>query len=229
MRISVVIPAVNEAQTIERSINSAREAGFDEIIVSDGGSHDKTPMLATRCGASVVHGTRGRATQQNLGAHHATGDVFLFLHADNWLAPTTGQQVRDCLQDPQILGGAFEQQIDASGFRYRLLECGNAARVRLRGMAYGDQAIFMRRETFLVLGGFPEVPLMEDLLLMRDFRELGKAILLPGPVHVHPRRWQQRGIVQQTLCNWSLVCGEKLGVPPDRLANFYLSHDRLLR
>ncbi len=227
MYISVVIPAINEAASIERAVKSSQDAGFDEIIVADGGSEDETSSLAARCGASVVHGARGRATQQNLGAQHATGDVLLFLHADNWLASTAGQQVRDCLSDPQTLGGAFQQQIDAEGSMYRLLEKGNAARVRLRGMAYGDQAIFLRRETFDQLGGFPEVKLMEDLLLMRAFRKLGQAKLLPGPVHVHPRRWQQRGIMRQTLCNWSLIIGEKLGVSPDRLAKFYPPHDRL--
>lgn len=227
MRISVVIPAINEAAWIQRAVNSAWDAGFDEIIVADGGSDDETPQLAAQCGASVVHGARGRAVQQNLAAQHATGDGLLFLHADNWLAPTAGQQVRDCLSDPQVLGGAFEQRIDATGILYRLLERGNAARVRWRGMAYGDQAIFMRRATFDQLGGFPEFKLMEDLLLMRAFRRLGRPSLLPGPVHVHPRRWQRRGVVRQTLQNWSLICGEKLGMSPDRLAKFYPSHDRL--
>jgi len=227
MRISVVIPAINEALCIERSVESSREAGFDEIIVADGGSQDETPSLAIRCGASVVHGARGRAVQQNLGAQHATGDVLLFLHADNWLAPEAGQQVRDCLSDSQVLGGAFQQRIEAEGFLYRVLERGNAARVRHRGMAYGDQSIFMRRETFDRLGRFPEVPIMEDLLLMRAFRKLASPKLLPGPLYVHPRRWQQRGVVLQTLRNWSLRCGEALGVSPNRLAKYYPLHDRL--
>lgn len=227
MRISVVIPAINEAASIERAVKSSREAGFDEVIVADGGSEDETPSIAARCGASVVHGARGRAVQQNLGAQHATGDVLLFLHADNWLAPEAGQQVRDCLGDSQVLGGAFQQRIEAEGFLYRLLERGNAARVRRRGMAYGDQAIFMRRETFDLLGSFSEVQIMEDLLLMRAFRKLASPKLLPGPLYVHPRRWQQRGVVLQTLRNWSLRCGEALGVSPDKLAKFYPSHDRL--
>jgi len=229
MRISVVIPAINEAASIERAVNRSREAGFDEIIVADGGSVDGTPQLAARCGASVVHGARGRAVQQNLGAQHATGDVLLFLHADNWLAPATGQQVRACLSDSQLLGGAFEQQIEAPGLLYRLLERGNAARVRHWGMAYGDQAIFMRRETFDRLGQFPEVEIMEDLLLMRAFRKLTQPVLLPGPLHVHPRRWQQRGVFGQTLCNGALRCGELLGVSPNWLAKFYPPHDRLFK
>ena len=227
MRISVVIPAINEAARIERAIKSVQVAGFDEVIVVDGGSLDETPTYAARCGAIVVHGARGRAVQQNLGARHASGDVLLFLHADNWLEQNAGKQLRDCLDDPTVLGGAFRQHIDAAGFLYRLLERGNEARVRLRGMAYGDQAIFLRRATFDQLSGFPEVKLMEDLLLMRAFRSVGRPALLPGPVHVHPRRWQKRGVIRQTLCNWSLILGEKVGVSPNRLARFYPSHDQL--
>jgi len=227
MRISVVIPAVNEAAWIERAVSCALAAELDEIIVVDGGSEDDTVGLAERSGARALRGARGRAVQQNLGASQATGDVLLFLHADNWLAPEVGQQLRACLSDPTVLGGAFEQHIEATGLLYRLLERGNAARVRWSGLAYGDQAIFMRREIFEQLGGFPAMGLMEDLLLMRAFRKLGKPTLLAGPVHVHARRWKQRGVVRQTLCNWVLVCAEKLGVAPDRLAKFYPSHDRL--
>ena len=123
-----------------------------------------------------------------------------------------------------VLGGAFCQQIEAVSRLYRLIERGNALRVRLRGLAYGDQAIFMRREVFQGLGGFPDVQLMEDVLLMRQFRQLAWPALLPGPVHVHPRRWQRRGIIRQTVCNWSLLAAQSLGVDPNRLAKFYPPH-----
>ncbi|MGI9429532.1 MAG: TIGR04283 family arsenosugar biosynthesis glycosyltransferase, partial [Bythopirellula sp.] len=213
---------------IERAVKSVNAAGIDEVIVADGGSDDRTPQLATQSGASVVHGERGRAVQLNLGAQHATGDILLFLHADNWLDETAGEQMCACLGDGSILAGAFEQHIEADGVLYRLLERGNSLRARWRGLAYGDQAIFIRRDIFDQLGGFPQVKLMEDLLLMRALRKIGSKLqLLPGPVHVHPRRWQQRGVVRQTLCNWSLLCSERLGVAPDRLAKFYPSHDHL--
>ena len=120
------------------------------------------------------------------------------------------------------------QRIEAEGILYRLLERGNALRASWQGLAYGDQAIFIRRETFDQLGGFPPVKLMEDLLLMRELRNGGGRLqLLPGPVYVHSRRWKEHGAIRQTLCNWSLLCCEKLGVAPDRLAKFYPSHDRL--
>jgi rSAM/selenodomain-associated transferase 2 len=226
MRISVVIPTVNEEALIERAIVSSWEAGADEVLVVDGGSSDQTTERARAAGAQLISGPLGRSQQQNLGAEHATGDVLLFLHADNWFDAAVGQQLRKSLSDESVLGGAFRQQIDAPGRLYRWLEHGNAARVQRRGLAYGDQAIFMRREVFEQLGRFPDVKLMEDLLLMRAFRKRSRPVLLPGPVHVHPRRWQQRGVVRQTLRNWALLGARAVGVAPDRLARFYPLDDR---
>jgi rSAM/selenodomain-associated transferase 2 len=223
--ISVIIPALNEAECIECTIKSAWEAGMDEVIVVDGQSEDATVDIARRNGAQVFSSPCGRAIQQNLGAKNTDGEVLLFLHADNWLAPTVGKQIRNCLHDENNMGGAFRQQIEAPGRLYRLLERGNAARVRLRGLPYGDQAIFMRKTIFDRLGGFPQVKLMEDVLIMRAFRRISKPVLLPGPVHVHPRRWQQNGVVWQTLRNWSLICAQAVGVSLDRLAKFYPSHN----
>jgi len=224
-KISVVIPALNEASWIERSVRSCWLAGVDEVIVVDGGSTDDTAGLAARGGAAVYQGTRGRAVQQNLGASHASGETLLFLHADNHLAPTAGRQIRHCLRDSRVLGGAFEQRIEAPGRLYRLLERGNAARVRWRGLAYGDQAIFLRSNVFWQVQGFPQVSLMEDLLLMRRFRRLARPVLLSGPVYVHPRRWQRQGVIRQTLRNWSLICAQAVGITPDRLSRYYPAHD----
>jgi rSAM/selenodomain-associated transferase 2 len=224
LRISVVIPALNEAACIERAVASAWTAGVDEVLVVDGASHDATVALAKSSGARVVEGEQGRAQQQNLGAAESEGDVLLFLHADNWLAAEVGQQVRDCLAAEEVLGGAFVQRIESAGFLYRLLERGNAARVRWSGLAYGDQAIFMRKNVFQQLDCFPPVKLMEDLLLMRAFRKKTQPVLLPGPVYVDPRRWQHRGVVRQTFRNWALLTAHGLGVAPDRLAQFYPPH-----
>ena len=120
MHISVIIPAVNEEALIERAITSSWRAGVDEVRVVDGDSRDQTAERARMHGAQVINSPLGRALQQNLGAQHTTCDVLLFLHADNWLDPTVGSQLRDCLQDESVLGGAFRQQIDASGRLYRL-------------------------------------------------------------------------------------------------------------
>ncbi len=225
IRLSVIIPALNESAWIARAVDSAWNAGADEVIVVDGDSQDQTSEIAKQRGALVLQSPRGRSFQQNHGAHQATGDVLLFLHADSWLAESVGDQLRKCLTNETTLGGAFQQQIDARGTLYRLLERGNAARVRWRGIPYGDQAIFMRRNVFEQLGGFPSVKLMEDLILMRKFRKLSRPALLPGPVFVHPRRWQQRGVVRQTLSNWSLLSAHAMGVAPDKLARYYPLHN----
>ena len=227
MQISVVIPAINEARNIQRAISSCWEAGFDQVILSDGGSVDGTPELARQMDAKVVLGARGRAAQQNLGAQHATGHVLLFLHADNWLDTEAGNQIRNYLTDSSMQAGAFLQRIEATGFAYRIIEWGNAFRVRRLGMAYGDQAIFMRRETFEQMGGFPQVQLMEDLLLMRAFRKVGHVGLLDGPVHVSARRWEKHGIFKQTLRNWALVLARKFGVSLYQLKQYYPSHSNL--
>ena len=129
--------------------------------------------------------------------------------------------MRNALARPSVMGGCFAQRIEAPGWSYRLLERGNAARVRLWQVPYGDQGLFFRREIFERLGGFPDIPLMEDVRLMRRFRRISRPLLLPGPLAVDPRRWQRVGILRQTTRNWTLLAAEKLGVSPDRLATFY--------
>lgn len=226
VRISVIIPTLNEAPAIGRAAASAWQAGADEVIVVDGGSDDQTAEIAQAANCHVLSSNRGRAVQQNAGAAEATGDVLLFLHADNWFSESACTQIRDALADNAQLGGAFRQRIDARGIGYRLLEYGNAWRVRWLGLPYGDQAIFLRREAFERLGGFPEVRLMEDLLLMKQMRRQARPLLLPGPVFVSPRRWQKHGIVRQTLRNWWLLTAHKFGRSPDQLASCYRRHDQ---
>lgn len=225
MRLSVIIPALNEAANIGRAAASAWGAGADEVIVADGGSSDDTPVLAAAAGATVISSPPGRATQQNAAARLATGDVLLFLHADNWLAPDVGQQLRVALAGSDRTHGALRQRIDAEPWIYRWLERGNAERVRWCGVPYGDQAIFIRRAVFESAGGWPAVPLMEDVILMRKLRRQSWPLLLPGPVHVSPRRWQRHGVLRQTLRNWRLLAALSFGVSPARLAQQYARHD----
>jgi len=223
--IAVVIPALDEAGHIEATLATcARELGAHEVIVVDGGSRDGTAALAEGAGARVLRSLPGRGPQCNAGAAATSAPVLLFLHADNWLEPTGLHQIEEALADDGVLGGAFRQQIEAPGRLYRALERGNAWRASRLRLPYGDQGIFMRRETFEQLGGFPDVPIMEDLLLMRRFRRLARPVLLPGPLHVSPRRWQRNGVVGQTARNWLLLSATLLGVSPHRLAAFYPPH-----
>ena len=225
MRLSVVIPALNEAANLQRAVVSAWRGGSDEVLVVDGGSDDGTAHLAATLECTLLSAPRGRAAQQNAGARAAAGDVLLFLHADNWLiSGDIKEQIVSALANSRRLHGALRQRIDAHGLAYRLLERGNAARVRLLGVPYGDQAIYVRRETFWQLGGFPEVPLLEDLILVQRLRRLAWPALMPGPVAVSPRRWQRQGVIRQTLRNWSLVSRHWLGESPESLAGEYPRH-----
>ena len=217
---------MNEASVIRRAAQSAWNAGASEVIVADGSSDDDTAAIAAACGCRVVSAPRGRAVQQNAGARLATGDVLLFLHADSALGPQVGEQLAEALRRPQVICGAFRQRIEASGWAYRWLESGNAQRAAWLGLPYGDQAIFIRRQVFEKLGGFAEVPLLEDVLIMQPLRKRSWPVLLPGPVYVSPRRWQRHGIVQQTIRNWLILAAFSIGVSPQRLADWYRRHDQ---
>ncbi|HWB07930.1 MAG TPA: TIGR04283 family arsenosugar biosynthesis glycosyltransferase [Pirellulales bacterium] len=219
--VSIVIPALNEAAMIAASVTSALATGPHEVIVVDGGSRDDTASLARAAGAGVVVCPPGRAFQQNAGARAASGDVLLFLHADTRLAVDGLRQMEAALTDAAVGCGAFRQAIEAEGWLYRLLERGNAWRAARRGLPYGDQGIFVRRELFEEIGGFPRLKLMEDVFLMKRLRRRAWPVLLPGPLYVSARRWQRRGVIRQTLRNWGLLVSAGLGVHPDRLARFY--------
>jgi len=224
LKLSIIIPALNEAQNIGRCIERTRDLDPHEILVVDGGSTDATRSIATELDCRLIESQPGRGVQQNLGAERSTGDTLLFLHADCWLPPQAKFQMQHALRSPDIPGGAFCQCIEKRGVVFRCLEAGNALRVCCTRIAFGDQGIFLRRHIFDRLGQFPRTTLMEDVLLMRKLRDVGRLALLPGPLHVDARRWETHGPVRQTLRNWLLLSAEKLGIPPHQLARFYLPH-----
>jgi rSAM/selenodomain-associated transferase 2 len=219
--VSVIIPAWNEEERIAVAIDRAWTAGADEVIVAEAGSDDSTRAITASCRCQLVGSPRGRAAQQNAGAAAATGNVLLFLHADTWLPPGAIDQIRSAIRDPRIVFGAFEQRIEAPGWRYRLLERGNTLRAKRFRLPYGDQGIFVRRSTFLATDGFPHVRLMEDVLLMRRLARHGRPAILPGPLMVSPRRWEKHGIARQTARNWFLLAAHSFGASPDWLARYY--------
>lgn len=234
MKISLIIPVINEAERIAVSISKALASAPSEIIVVDGGSTDGTLEIIQRTGVTVVSSELGRGVQLNRGAQFATGDVLVFLHADDWLINDFCQQIRQLserrlsgkCQNPTWFWGGFRQRIESPGFCFRLLERGNALRVRWRGLVYGDQALFISRPLMDQIGGYPCQPLMEDYEISTQLKRFCSPILLDGPVHVSARRWLQRGVVRQTLFNWSLVFRYRMGQSPERLAQLYRRHDQ---
>ncbi len=219
--LSVIIPCLNEEQEIAGAIKSAQNAGADEIIVVDGGSSDQTVAIAKQLTTVNVVTPSGRSRQQNHGAAIAGGDILLFLHADCRLPENIAFDLKQRLSTPNVVGGCFRQQIDGDQLKFRLVEAGNSWRVRLLKWAYGDQAIFVRRDVFDALNGFPDLQFMEDLYFVKRLKSHGKLILLNGPLIVSARRWQSRGLINQTLLNWLLISAAHLGVSPDRLARYY--------
>lgn len=225
--LSVIIPAINERDSIERAVRHAWRAGADQVILADGGSQDDTREIAAVHAAIVVSSRPGRASQQNAGAAAATGDVLVFQHADNWFAENALAPLRR-LPGPATtpLLGCFYQRLDHPHWLYRLIERGNALRAQWLKLPYGDQGIFVSRPLFHQLGGFPDVPLMEDVLFMKRAMRHRRPRLQPGPLYVDTRRWEERGIVKQTLRNWTLLGALHLGVSVERLAQHYPRHDQ---
>jgi rSAM/selenodomain-associated transferase 2 len=222
--VSVVVPAWNEQAHLEAALRSAWDNGAGQVIVSDGGSEDATVALARQGGAEVVEGPRGRGRQLRLGAGQARGKLLLFLHGDSQLGPGCLQRLARCWDqgggDDRFWGG-FRQRIAADGALYRLIEAGNAARIRLRGVPFGDQALFVTRTLYDRVGGFPDVPLMEDVRLSAALRRHRWPVLVDGPVVVDARRWQRRGVIRQTCRNWTIQLAHAAGVSEQRLASWY--------
>ncbi len=220
-RISIVIPTLNEAECLPSCLEAAQACSPHEIIVADGGSSDATLSIAQKAGCQTVVAPRGRGSQQNAGAANASGDALLFLHADCHLHEQCLIQLAESLVDAKVTAGAFVHRIEAAGWAFRLIERSDSLRARLWKMPYGDQGIFVRHTTFEQIGGFPDVPLMEDVRLMRILRRQGKFRLLPGPIRTSPRRWQHTGVLRQTAKNWALRMAERLGAEPESLVKYY--------
>lgn len=220
MKVSVILPTLNEEGCLAATLRRLREQGPHEILVVDGGSTDATCTIA-QTAAALLHGPRGRAAQLNHGAARATGDVLLFLHADCWLEPGALAAARRCLTRRSVAAGCFRMRVEAPGLVYRAIDAAATARVRLTGLIYGDQGLFVTRQRFDEVGGFPALRLMEDVFVSKRLRSRGRIVVAPARVYVSPRRWQQQGVVRQTLRNWTLTALAAGGIHPDRLAAFY--------
>ena len=218
-QISVVIPVLNEAETIAATVDSVLAGGFGEVVVVDGGSSDDTAIRSQVVGARVISAERGRAVQMNAGAAAAGGEVLLFLHADTRLPAHAAGLIARALSDPAVVGGCFRLSFDDP---HPMLAV-NAWCTRFDSWltTWGDQAYFVRRAVFERLGGFPVMPLMEDYELRRRLRAEGRFVKAPAAVVPSARRFRKRGVVRQQLLNGALLAAYRLGVSAERLHRHY--------
>jgi rSAM/selenodomain-associated transferase 2 len=220
VKLSVVIPALDEADRIAEAIGSAMGEGV-EVIVVDGGSRDGTRERAAAAGATVLQAKPGRARQLGIGARRARGDAVLFLHADTRLPDGWSAAVSAALADPTISGGAFGLRFDVARPALRVIQAGVALRVKLFGLPYGDQAIFARRSALEEVGGVPDAPLMEDLDLVRALKRCGRFAMLPLSVTTSARSYLERGPWRVASRNLLAAAAWAIGLDRARVAAWY--------
>jgi rSAM/selenodomain-associated transferase 2/rSAM/selenodomain-associated transferase 1 len=217
-RVSVIIPALNDAELVGAAIASAQAAGAHEVLVVDGGSRDRTCEAITQAGARVMSAAPGRASQMNAGAARAEGEILLFLHADTLLPPNAAELARDALAASDTVAGAFDFAVPRSARFGRLISNVGRWRARLTGHPYGDQGLFLSARTFRELGGYPDVPTMEDWEIVARLKRLGRVAVLDQAAVTSARAWDQRGLLRNTVSNLVVIWGYVVGVDPARLA-----------
>jgi rSAM/selenodomain-associated transferase 2 len=220
MRVAVILPVLDEESTIASTLDAL--APFPaEVIVIDGGSRDRTVDIAAERGVRVIPSRPGRARQMNAGARAARGDVLLFLHADTQLPPSAIADIGSALDDPRCAGGRFDLRLDSPRWIFSLIGFLISLRSRLSGVATGDQAIFVRRKVFEEIGGFPDIPIMEDIAFSRALKRKGRVACLRSQVVTSARRWEKEGVCRTILKMWILKLLYFAGVSPFRLRRFY--------
>jgi rSAM/selenodomain-associated transferase 2 len=224
-QISVIIPVYKEANTIQHTLSDLSGLDFSEtleIIIVDSETDRSSLRAICQEGIIKLSGPKGRGAQMNLGAAIATGNILLFLHADTLLPDNAIKAILTATESKNIVGGAFNLSIDAKGIPFRIIETSVRIRTRLTRIPYGDQAIFIKKSAFHELGGYPDIPIMEDVALIRKIKNRRQKIsIIPAPVKTSARRWKMEGVLYCTLRNWVLLLLYYAGISPAKLTKYY--------
>ena len=228
MKLSIIIPTLNESQYLPATIHSIREQAVlrehHEVIVVDCGSTDGTVNIALQLGVIPIqmeYTLTGRAFALNKGAEVATGNVFLFLDADTLPPVGYDEAIQSALEDPGIVGGAFEFALDGRGFGLRLVELINRLRYRISQRYYGDQGIFVRANVFRMYGGYPPRRILEAAYFCTSLKRIGKLTLIKKPMKTSPRRFLEGGVYSVLAKDIKIWCLDLMGKPVDRYADSY--------
>jgi len=213
---------LDEAEAISRTLIALRRGAPDaEIIVVDGGSADASVAIGEPLCDQIVAVSRGRARQMNAGAKLSHGDAMAFVHADTIVPASFGDDIAAALSDPTVVGGRFDVELDSNALPYRIIGSMISIRSRLSRTGTGDQAIFVRREIFESLGGFPELDLCEDLEFSRRLKRAGRVACLRSRVITSARRWNRDGLARTVIRMWMIRAMYLMGVSPARLKRMY--------
>jgi rSAM/selenodomain-associated transferase 2 len=221
LKVSVVIPTYNESTALVETLSRLKQHQPFETIIGDGGSEDNTADLARHHEVSVIQSRRGRAAQMNAAAEVAKGDLLLFLHADSYVSPQGYQKMIETMTSRPYLGGAFSLQIDSPLPAFKKITRWANWRSKYLNLVYGDQGIFVRRDTFKDLKGFSPLPICEDLDFFRRLKKKGPVVLLKEKAFTSPRRWLAEGVGFTTLRNIVIVTLFLMGFSPTTLSRWY--------
>jgi len=232
-KFSIIVPVLHETETINALIGHLRQLDPEkcsEIIVVEGAPEKDTLQAIHDDRITKISTEKGRARQMNAGAFAAKGDILIFLHADTELPLSLLKRMNEFVGRNEYVGGAFNLGIKSNTRIYRVIAFLGSLRSRLNRIPYGDQAIFVRRNYFNEIGGYKDIPLMEDVELMRRMKRSAKKIFIfHDRVMTSPRRWKEEGLIFCILRNWTLQMLYFLGVSPHKLVNFYKSEHRKRR